>query len=147
MEKNEKESAAVKNDVSTSDILAKNIKAAAEGLSYTSETDAEIKLFTGGTAKTLTSAAVLEQTKNPANAAIEEKDFNEFFSRLTEIQDWFGDQEKETVQKFGQLKSVLENNLRELKVYKIGKTQLNVYVLGLDENDKLLGIKTKAVET
>jgi hypothetical protein len=66
---------------------------------------------------------------------------------LTEIQDWFGDEEKETAQKFARLRELLEKNLRDLKVFKVGKIQLDVYVVGLDAESKLTGIKTKAVET
>ncbi len=40
-----------------------------------------------------------------------------------------------------------EKNLRDLKVFKIGKIQIDVYVVGLDAEDNLLGIETKAVET
>ena len=147
MEKIGKENSAEKINTSSSDSLAKQIETAAQGLSYTSETDAEITLFAGGTTKIISPAEILKQTERPANSAIEEKDFAAFFSRLTEIQEWFGDEEKAAAQKFVRLRSVLEDNLRELKVYKIGKIELDVYAVGLDENDKLLGIRTKAVET
>ncbi len=40
-----------------------------------------------------------------------------------------------------------EKNLRNLKVFKVGKIQLDIYVVGLDAENRLLGIKTKAVET
>ncbi len=147
MKEAEKETAAAENNASSSDNLAKQIETAAAGLVYMSETDAKITPYIGWATKTNTTAEILKQAGEPADAAIEEKDFNAFFAHLTEIQDWFGDDEKETAQKFVRLKEVLENNLRELKVYKIGKIELNIYAVGLDENDKLLGIKTKAVET
>ncbi len=89
----------------------------------------------------------MKQTENAANAPVEERDFAEFFKRLTEIQDWFGDEEKATAQKFAELKDLLERNLRDLKVFKIGKIQIDVYVVGLEAENNLLGIKTKAVET
>ena len=127
--------------------LAEYIENAAEGLYYVSETDAEIKPFIGRTSQAVTPEEILKQTDNAANSAVEQRDFADFFSRLTKIQDWFGDEEKANAQKFVRLKEVLENNLRELRVFKVGKIQLDIYVVGLDENDKLLGIKTKAVET
>jgi hypothetical protein len=123
------------------------IKAATEGLYYISETDAEILPFGGEKAEAASKETILAQTKAPADSQVEERDFAEFFARLTEIQDWFGDEEKETAQKFGQLKELLEKNLRDLKVFKIGKIQLDVYAVGLDAENNLIGIKTKAVET
>lgn len=145
-ESDDKASDAIKSG-STSDKLAEYIKNASEGLYYISETDAEIKPFIGQTSQFVTPEEILKQTENAANSAVEQRDFADFFSRLTKIQDWFGDEEKANAQKFVRLKEVLENNLRELKVFKVGKIRLDIYVVGLDENDKLLGIKTKAVET
>ncbi len=82
-----------------------------------------------------------------ADTPVEERNFAEFFARLAEIQDWFGDEEKATAQKFADLKKLLESNLRDLKVFKIGKIQLDVYAVGIDAENNLLGIQTKAVET
>ncbi len=132
---------------STSEQLARLIKEAAEGLSYISETDAPISAFVGKPAEALTKDEVLNQTKNSATSQIEEKDVGGFFSRLTEMQDWFGDEEKANAEKFAALQKILVNNLRDLNVFRIGKTQIKIYVLGLDENNMLLGIKTEAVET
>ena len=127
--------------------LAEQIKKAAENLSYSSETDAEISAFVGSTAAAVDKNEILRQTSAAADSAVEEKDFTEFFARLTAIQDWYGDEEKETVRKFIRLKEVLENNIRDLKVFRIGKIELDIYVVGLDAENTFLGIKTKAVET
>lgn len=127
--------------------LSEQIKKAVEGLYYISETDAEILPFIGTQAETVTKEEILKQTKSAVNPPVEERGFAEFFVRLTEIQDWFGDEEKETAQRFLRLKDLLERNLTSLKVFKIGKIQLDVYIVGLDDESKLIGIKTKAVET
>ena len=132
---------------SCDDNLAEQIKIAVRGLYYISETDALIQPFVGKQAKAVSKQEILSQTKKAADSTIEEKDFAGFFARLTEIQDWFGDEEREIAQKFVQLKELLEKNLRDLKVFRIGKIQLDVYVIGLDAKDNLSGIETKAVET
>ena len=127
--------------------LAEQIKKAVENLYYLSETDAEITLFIGGTAESVGKDVILSQTESAADAPVEERDFTQFFERLTAIQDWFGDEETETANKYARLKELLENNLRDLKVFKIGKIQLDIYAVGLDAENNLMGIKTKAVET
>ena len=127
--------------------LKKQIKKASEGLYYISETDAEILPFFGKQSQTVTKEEILRQTDHVADTFVEERNFGEFFSRLTEIQDWFGDEEKATAQKFAELKNLLERNLRDLKVFKVGKIQLDVYAVGINAENNLLGIKTKAVET
>ena len=62
-------------------------------------------------------------------------------------QDWYGAEEKHNAERFARLQNLLEENLRDLKVFKIGRIEIDVYVVGLDQNNELIGIKTKAVET
>ncbi len=127
--------------------LARQIKKVSEDLYYISETDAEIFPFIGNKAKAVTVEEVLKQTKSAAETPVEERDFTEFFAYLTQMQDWFGDEEKATAQKFSDLRDLLEKNLKDLGVFKVGKIQLDVYVVGLDAESNLMGIQTKAVET
>ncbi len=127
--------------------LRLQIKKITDGLFYTSETDAEILPFNGKKAQAVTFEEILAQTGNKPDSAVEERNFTEFFSRLTEIQDWFGDEEKTAAQKFTDLKDLLEKNLKDLKVFKVGKIQLDVYAVGLDAESNVIGIQTKAVET
>ncbi len=135
------------NKDSGEDELKKQLKKVSGGLFFISETDAEILLFFGRQSQAVTKEEILKQSESAANAPVEERDFAGFFKRLTEIQDWFGDEEKATAQKFAELRDLLERNLRDLKVFKIGKIQIDIYVVGLDAENNLLGIKTKAVET
>ena len=131
----------------SSDNLAEQIKEASDGLSYSSEIDAGISVFIGKQAASVNKETLLVQIKGAADLPIKEIDFAGFFVRLTEIQDWFGDEETKTANKFVRLKEILERNLRDLKVFKVGKTQLDVYVVGLEAENVLMGVKTEAVET
>lgn len=132
---------------SGANLLKEKIKTACEGLFYISESDAEISLFVGTVAKAVTKEVLLSQTENTPDAPIEERSFEESFARLTKLEDWFGDEEKQTAQKFAELSDLLKTNLKDLKVFKVGKIELDVYAVGLDAESNLTGIKTKAVET
>jgi hypothetical protein len=127
--------------------LAEQVRKAAEGLYYISETDAEFFPFTGTKTDAVTGENLLSQTANKPDAPVEERDFTDFFTRLTKIQDWFGDEEKQTAAKFARLKELLESNLKNLKVFKVGRIEIDVYIVGLDSESRLTGVKTKAVET
>lgn len=127
--------------------LTEQIEKSVEGLWYMSETDAEIFPFVGNQAEAVTKENLLRQIDQPLDSPVEERDFAEMFDRLTKIQDWFGDEEKETAEKFSALRNLLETNLRDLKVLKVGTIELNVYFVGLDSEGNLMGIQTKAVET
>lgn len=139
VEPNEKDSAA--------NIFFKRLKDASEGLYYISETDAGITPFIGQTAQSVTKEEIMRQTKTSVDQPIEERDFAGVFERLTIFQDWFGEEEKTTADKFAALKELLEKNLKDLKVFRIGRIELDIYFVGLDSNGVLMGVKTKAVET
>lgn len=127
--------------------LTEQIKTASEGLWYISETDAEIFPFTGSKAAAVTKENLLLQIGKAPDAPVEERDFNQMFERFITIQDWFGDEEKATAEKFAALKNVLEKNLTDLKVFKVGRVELDIYFVGLDKEGNLAGFQTKAVET
>ncbi len=129
------------------EMLSEKIAKAVEGLYYISETDAEILPFSGEKATEISKEEILIQTKSSENSNVEERDFEQFFERLIKIQDWFSEEETRNAQKFGDLKKLLEENLRALKVFKIGSIELDIYAVGLDKENVLQGIKTKAVET
>lgn len=135
------------NLVSVTDDLPERIRKASEGLYYISETDAEILPFTGTKAESVTKETLLRQTGNDPGTPVEERSFAEIFARLTAVQDWFGDEEKQTAAKFAELKNLLEKNLKDLKVFKVGRIKIDIYAVGLDAQGDLTGIKTKAVET
>ncbi len=127
--------------------LPEMIKKASEGLYYISETDAEIVLFAGTKADLVTKEELLKQTENKSDTAIEERSFEDIFQRLTTISDWFGEAEKLKAEKFAELRDLLINNLKDIKVFAVGKIRVDIYFVGLDAGGNLTGIQTKAVET
>lgn len=136
-----------KNSPENNFSLRREIERISNGLYYISETDAEILPFSGAKADSVTKENFLSQMGNEPDAPVEERDFAGFFARLTKIQDWFGDEEKQIAARFAELKELLERNLKDVKVFKVGRIELDIYVVGLDADGKLSGIKTKAVET
>lgn len=132
---------------SVEDSLKEKIEKAADGLYYISETDADILPFIGDKAEAVSQEEILKQTHKEPDAPVEERDFSEFFERLTKIQDWFEEEELELAKKFSELKSLLEENLTDLKVFKIGQINIDIYVVGIDQEGVLMGVKTQAVET
>ena len=135
-----------KNDKNKSELFHK-IEQACEGLIYISETDAPVLPFFGQPTDTVTGEIILQQTGLSAETNLEERNFVEFFDRLTTIRDWYGEREKDRAKKFLELKTLLEENLTGLKVYRIGTIRLYIFAVGIDKDGNLTGITTKAVET
>jgi len=115
------------------------------GLVYVSETDAEVQPFTGGAVANddVTSALTAIDDREP----VEEIDPANFFSRLTALQAWFGAAEKKRAARFARLQRFIEENLRGMKVLKVGRVQKTIYAIGISPGNNLLGVKMDAVET
>jgi hypothetical protein len=126
------------------ELLAK-IAELSRGLTYISESDAEVIPFAAGRSASVTVDSFVDAEN--IKPSVQEISVDDFFSRLTRIQDWFGPAETRTAKRFGRLQNLLVNNLRDLKAFRAGKIQIDIYVVGLDQGNNLIGIKTKAVET
>ena len=124
----------------------RELKAACRSLQFVSETDADIIPFSAAAPSSGSLRSYLK-TLEITSAEIEEVAFDNFFDRLTKEKDWFGPTEKDRAEQFAKLREVLETNLEKLRVIRVGKVQIDIYVVGLDANGRLAGVKTKAVET
>ena len=145
----EKNSVEKKDEKKSGDLLAE-LKTATENLIYISETDAPFEAFVWKTESQVAEARaedVLKFAGQKSDAKVVEKSLDEFFQHPTEMQDWFGDEEKTQVEKFIKLKNLLSTKLENTKVFKIGEIQIDVYIVGIDNQGNLAGVKTKAVET
>lgn len=147
MKKKRKKKINVMEEKPQANSFVEKVQELSAGLYYISETDAEILPFEGTKAEAVTKENILIQTKSAPDAPVEERIFAEIFARLTAIKDWFGEEEKATAEKFSALQKFLEENLKDLKVFKIGKIQIDIYFVGLGAEGNLTGIQTKAVET
>lgn len=78
---------------------------------------------------------------------IEEMDFELFFKSLIKTEDWFGDEEKKWAEDGLKLKQLLTEKLKEIKILKVGRIEIEVYLFGKSEESKWEGIKTKLIET
>jgi hypothetical protein len=128
-------------------IFAHQLTNVSKDLIYISETDAEILPFVGGKAEVVESRILLKQIRESLDSPIEERGFEEFFRPLIKMQDWFNEEHINIAKRFLALKNLLETNLKDLRVFSIGRTNLDVYIVGLDTENNLMGIRTKAVET
>lgn len=129
------------------DVLFSALEDAVEGLIYISETDSPVVAFTCGEAGSGSTESILQQLASTNDTAVEVIPFDDFFARLTDIKEWFGERETRRAKKFLELKRLLEENLRDLKVYRLGTVRIEIFAFGIDAGGRLVGIKTSAVET
>jgi hypothetical protein len=131
----------------TSDTLAA-LRQAAEGLTYQSETDAPWKAFSWpGAAGDPTGEGVRRRGRHRADAPAEEQSPDDFFAPLTWEQDWYGDVERAQAQKYRALLDVVRRTLRGVKVFRVGRRKVRIYVVGVAPEGGWAGLATTAVET
>lgn len=129
------------------DSFADAVGKACKGLYYVSETDAEILPFFGGKVTGGPRETILREIGLKNETTVEERAVADLFSRLTKIREWFTPVEHRNAKKFLEMQKLLEDNLEDLTVLRIGRIQIDIYVVGIDKARNLAGIKTKAVET
>lgn len=128
--------------------IINKLKSATNGLLMSSEAEYPFEVFLWeNITNSLTSEKVLQQTKHPENTSVEVVPFEDFCRQLTAEQDWYGEEEKNLVAKFNILVKTLRNNLINLQVYRLGKIEIDVYIVGKTPTDNLAGVATKVVET
>jgi hypothetical protein len=127
--------------------LATRLGALVRDLIYVSETTSPIEVFSGSEAGEVSADEISRQTGRHASDPIKEISPDEFFGRLTQMKDWYRQREIERAEGYMELKVSLETNLTDLRVFTIGRIQIDIYVVGLDQYGRLMGIRTKAVET
>ncbi|MCA1594599.1 MAG: nuclease A inhibitor family protein [Acidobacteria bacterium] len=129
--------------------LLRELKKLTGGLMFQSESDYPVEPFvqTAKGQKPLSAQDIVAAKKTDASASVSDSDFDAFFSNATQEQDWQSPEAREQVKRFQALVKSLKDNLSELKVYKVGETEADVYVIGKTASGNFAGVKTKVVET
>ena len=121
--------------------LVRSIEDLIKSIVYTSETDASFEVFVEP------EAGEFNRDLEKENRQIEEISCDKFFARFIKTQDRHGDKEKEMARKFLRLKEFLDSNLNHPRVFRIGGVQIDIYVVGLAKNGRMIGVRTRPIET
>ena len=124
--------------------LTERLETLTRSLSYQSESDYPVEpFFMEGKGRKSLKAADLPTKKK----SVKEVDFDSFFASATADQDWYGTEERETAERFRALVTALKKNLSDVKVFKAGEAEIDVYVVGQTAQGNFAGITTKVIET
>ncbi len=120
-----------------------------KGLLYPSESDYPFEYFEWDLPPntTLDEKTVREATKASRNTPVATKTLDDFFKNVTQIKDWYGEEEKASVQQYIALKQTIEKELADPRVYRIGEVEIDAYITGKKADGKWAGLKTKVIET
>lgn len=122
------------------------LKQASADLLMPSESEYPFEVFRWSGQNELTDQKLLELTGHPADSPVETVDLDYLFRNVAQEKEWHDEVQKANVSRFLLLVSTLEKNLTDIKVYRVGTIDIDVYIVGKNEGE-LAGLSTKVVET
>lgn len=125
------------------------IAASTDRVLYMSESDRPIEFFyRAGQGRTrLTDARLLQLTNQPSTTPVEHRSLDEFFARLTTDEDGASAGDRALSAHYRALRRALESNLTDVQVFRTGRIEIGVYIVGRDACGNLVGVNTVAIET
>ncbi|MBD1396203.1 nuclease A inhibitor family protein [Pontibacter sp. JH31] len=125
------------------------LKEATNGLLMMSETDAPFEFFHEENFKNeaLNKETVLKMAAMPADYPVEVVELAYFFRNMTHARPEQGEAGMQQAKRFEELQKKLRELLQDVKVYRIGETQILALILGRTPAGEITGLKTMLVET
>jgi hypothetical protein len=116
-----------------------------DGLLYMSESDAPINYFELGKEGArkwppATAAQFLEMIGEEPDTPVRETPPEKFFEELSE-----GNEESEGRVKA--LRKAMMTQMEDVRCYRVGEIEIEIYLLGKNDSDKVCGLQTLSVET
>jgi hypothetical protein len=123
-------------------IAMNNIEQAADGLLFMSESDHPLVYFE------LDKAAGVEQKlrtmSEHKDGQIEVQELEYFFRNMTKEREG---EDHSVAKRFQQLEKILKQELKNIKVYRVGEIQVDAFILGERPDGSITGLRTKLIET
>jgi hypothetical protein len=133
--------------MSADDPLIEELREATRALLFMSESDYPLEVFRWDDVVEVTPEYLRGLAGRDASAPVETMSAGEFFRSATSEPEWKSEAELATARKFKALVQLLEEGLEELKVYRVGKINMPVYVVGRTPAGSWMGVTTRVVET
>jgi hypothetical protein len=129
--------------------LIQTLGEAVKGLFFESEMDYPVENFFWENSKgeDVNSANILRHSGKSPDTPVEEMLVDDFFAPAVAEEDWYEEEEMENSKRFRELLKVLKLNLSDIKVFKTGSIDMDVYVVGRTKDGYLAGLRTRVVET
>lgn len=132
--------------ISPEELLAA-LEEVARPLLFPSESDHPLCPFQWAGGGALTPEALIESQGLAADAPVEIESVADLFAPLTDPPPEAGDTALSDAARYRQLVALLGRHLDDLRVYRVGRVEKDVYILGRHPSGVWLGLKTKVVET
>ena len=132
----------------TSQDLLPELETACENLLWRSEADYPFEVVVLLLdQQSFTVETLLDNGDYPDNTPVTVVSLDDFFKQALVERAWFDSRELKRVERYRNLRDLLETTLENLQVYRLGEVEIDVYILGGTEDSQVIGVKTQTVET
>jgi hypothetical protein len=130
----------------TDEQLIEALREATRGLTLMSESDYPFEVFRWG-GEEPSEEFLRGLTGEAAHAPVETRSAADFFRVPASEAEWKNAEQLADARKFQRLMRLLEENLQDLRVYRVGSVNIPVYVTGRTAAGEWVGVSTRVVET
>lgn len=129
------------------DEVVEELSKATEGLLFMSESDYPFETIYWKELPEVSPAFLRNLAGLQIDAPVETISLDDFFRVAASDADWRSAESRQEAVKYQNLVSYLKENLDNVKVYKLGRVNMPVYVVGQSKTGNWLGVSTRVVET
>lgn len=123
------------------------LREATRGLLFMSESDYPFEIVRWEGSEELSPEYLRRVEGQEAAAPVGEQRLADFFRVAAGEQEWKDESGLQLARKYQRLLQLLEANLKDVRVYRVGAVNVGVYVVGRSAAGNWLGISTRVVET
>jgi Nuclease A inhibitor-like protein len=131
--------------VTTVEIIDR-LKQATTDLLWASESDYPFEIVAWDRGVEMTPSILFGESIDP-DLTIEAIDLTDFFAPALRMEDWYEAEELALVDRYQNLVRTIESNLTDVKVFRVGEIEVEIYIVGKMPDGDLVGLKTQVVET
>ncbi|MBA2733829.1 MAG: nuclease A inhibitor family protein [Acidobacteria bacterium] len=127
--------------------IVEDLERATAGLFIMSESDYPFQVIRWEGLNEITPQFLREVTGQNDDAPVTVQSVAGFFGNRMAVQKLTGERDRVELKGYEALLRILNDNLDDLKVYRIGEINIPVFILGRSKTGNWLGLSTRVVET
>jgi hypothetical protein len=127
--------------------IRQKLEQATAGLLFMSEADYPFETVSWGGMNEIALDYLRRQAGAAPDAPVQVVSPEKFFAQAMSEPEWKGADELAAARRYQALLRLLKENLKELKVYRVGEINIAVYIVGRASTGNWVGLSTRVVET
>jgi hypothetical protein len=127
--------------------LLQQFKTATDGLLFMSESDYPFEIHEWVNLPEVTPEYLKRVASLPADTAVEQTTIDNFFRPAVQSYDGQSETARSTSARYRQLVQLIHDNLTDVTVYKLGRINMPVFIVGKARPGNWMALSTRVVET